>query len=253
MVRALLLWALLTASLFGNETTESVVNDGPFETSISWTPIDFKVAKAASIEQLNQAVAIFMIEPEAGSRLGVELTITTKAEVIIVEVRKVFGRVVPARQRANGNYYFTGDPGEYEVGVFQFLDKKAHKTTVDKIFIGPVKPVEPDLPPGNDFANLAKVVSEKAKALNDPATAQQLSKAYNDALAASVGKSREEVVATVRAYRGNVFRSRPDSSLKNNWNTFLLEVDTELKKVGQTLEGYRNAIAIISKALLISP
>lgn len=228
--------------------------EGPFETSVIVTEIEATFAKAASVESMPDRVAVFLVEPLGLSQKGIELSITTKAKATIVEARLVFGRSVPVYRRENGNYYFFGPPGEYEIGVYQFADDTAYKTLIPEVFIGPrAPPVDPppvDPPIPGRLEGLKTIASENLRVLKDPEVSKALGQAYADTLKASEGKTREELAAALREARAAVMRSRAKLSRAVAWNTFIESCDAEIKRVAESLETFKLAVGVLSEILL---
>lgn len=224
--------------------------EGPFNTTVQLTEMEATFAKAASVESMPNRVAIFMVEPDGITKQGIELAITSDARAMIVEARLVAGRSVPVYQRANGAYYFFGEPGEYEIGIYQFAVDVAYKTLIDDVFIGQKAPPIELPPPTGSFDDLKKIVAAKLSELNDPIVANNLGKAYAEVLAKADGKTREAIATELRAARVAVMMARPKLSLVIAWNTFIDVCDEELKRVAASAEDFRSGMAIVSTMLI---
>lgn len=239
---ALLLWQPLSLA------------DGPFNTQVNITETSGEYAEKASVEVAGSRVVVFMTNPEGVRHKGLQLAIQSDARAMIVEARLVAGRSVPVYKRASGEYYFFGQPGEYEIGIYQFAVDMADKTTIVDVWIGPkpdTKP-PPDIPPPSNpgsFDNLKTIVAKHLQGLNDPITAKALGLGYLAVIEASSGKTRDAIVGELRSARIEAFRGRFKLSKGLDWSLFLEACDAELKIVAPTADGFRDGIKVICSLL----
>lgn len=246
MIRPLLLWLFLSASL---------VADGPFTTTIETQSVEAITAKAASVEPLSDRVAVILIEADEGKRHGISIQVTTDAKFVTVRARQVGGARVTVRQSQSGRYLLFGAPGKYELEVASYDPEKGIGFDDYEVVIqGPVAPVppkpdQPTPPPVNGFERVREVTKLESGKLNDPATAKLLSTAYRNAVAMMAGKSFEDCKTIAIAARRAALQARQGKSRLIDWNTFLYQVEGEVLKVATTADAYRAALVVISEAL----
>jgi hypothetical protein len=227
------------------------------------TSIKVRFAEAAAVEYANdKQVAIFTINAEKEDKDAVNLKISTKATGLLIEARQMFGKCVgPAitpTLRSNGEYYFVGPIGTYEVGISLFGDGQQAKLVIADVPLGnppplepdkPTEPEEPDEPPvEGGLEQLYKFVFDKVKAMQDPATAKSLASAYTQALEASVGKTKEETAKIVNEATMKVLRERVKPKI--GWDMFISEVNGQLRPLSADVASYRTALSILVKAMV---
>lgn len=221
-----------------------------FNTSAEISAIEIITAEAASVEQLSDRVAVFLIGPDKTQRLGLEIAVTSTAKHVAVRARAVGGeRVSVYKRKSNGRFFFFGNPGRYEIEIIEFDPERGINFTDE---VGEIKPTPGDPtkpPPPGDFANLIKLASEKLRIVNDPATAILLGKAIRSTASQFGDKSLADCQSMIRAARFATLNSRPRDTLLINWRAFLEVVDAELAKIPLSPQSYAAACRALADVL----
>lgn len=226
-----------------------------FEHKLEMQQVSAITAKSASIESLNDTIAVFLVD-RIGEQQGLEIEFTTSAKFCTVRVadsKYVQQKVTKSKLRPN-IWFVLGKPGKYFVTIIE-SDPEKGLDFIDESFVinGKDTPaVDPDLDkPQMGFESLVKVSKESADKLNDPTTRKGLFDGYKSALATTEGKTFEETKLAVTAARFAVLNARKDASRDIPWDQWRLAVDTELLKlvpVGD-VNKYRLAILAVSEGL----
>ena len=215
-------------------------------------------AKSASIESLNDTIAVFLVD-RIGEQQGIEIAFETSAKFCTVRVADsgyVQQKVTKSKLRPN-IWFVLGKPGKYFVTIIE-SDPEKGLDFIDESFVisgkdttpDPDKPDEPDKPQVG-FESLAKVSKESADKLNDPATRKSLFDGYKSALITTENKTFEETKLAVTAARFAVLNSRKDASREVPWDQWRIVVDAELTKlvpIGDVTK-YRLAINAVADGL----
>lgn len=233
---------LLTLLLFLTQNVFGV-------TTVDLVQAEVITGKSASIESLPEKVAVFITEADPGSSQSLSIHVNTDAKFHIVTAQVVNGSRVQVSKKQNGDHYFLGSPGKYEIMVITFDPETGPGINYFEGEIKPSSGTDPPPPPPGDFDTLRKVAKEKAIALNDPPTARALSIAYKNATQQMAGKTYAESKDIAIAARRAVLVARKGQSLFVDWNSFLFAVDVELSKVVRTQQDYQIAIQILSEVL----
>jgi hypothetical protein len=215
-------------------------------------------AKSASIESLNDTIAVFLVD-RIGEQQGLEIEFATSAKFCTVRVADaghVQQKVTKSKTRPN-IWFVLGKPGKYFITIIEsdpekgldFIDDSFVVVAKDTPVVDPDKP-DPDEPQVG-FESLVKVSKDSADKLNDPATRKGLFDGYKSALATTENKTFEETKLAVTAARFAVLNARKDASREVPWDQWRLAVDAEMAKlvpIGDVTK-YRLAINSVAEGL----
>lgn len=226
-----------------------------FEHKLSMQQVSAITAKSASIESLNDTIAVFLVD-RIGEQQGIEIAFETSAKFCTVRVAdsgNVQQKVTKSKLRPN-IWFVLGKPGKYFITIIE-SDPEKGLDFIDESFVvtgkdSPVVNPDPDKPQVG-FESLVKVSKESADKLNDPATRKGLFDGYKSALAATENKTFEETKLAITAARFAVLNARKDASREVPWDQWRIAVDAEMTKLvpAGDVSKYRLAVNAVTEGL----
>ena len=233
--------------------------DSPTATSVKVEPVEAYFAKAVSVEQLTDVVAVILTEADPVLKHGASIEVTSASK--FVSVRATFaGKQVSVTKSQSGKYLFFGAGGTYQVTVIEFDPELGINFTDLEVKVksgnGPQPPPVVDPPPTNPppttgYDGLKQLSTDAATKLNDPVTAKALSAAYAVAVAKMVpGMTTDQCKTLATNARFEVMAMRQGSSRLVAWDKWLAAIDPAVTAfAGVSADAYRGAILALSESL----
>jgi hypothetical protein len=222
-----------------------------FEHKLDVRQVSAITAKSASIESLNDTIAVFLVD-RIGEQQGLEIEFATSAKFCTIRVADaghVQQKVTKSKTRPN-IWFVLGKPGKYFITIIESDPEKGLDFIDDSFVVVAKDKPDPDEPQVG-FESLVKVSKDSADKLNDPATRKGLFDGYKSALTATENKTFEETKLAVTAARFAVLNARKDASRDIPWDQWRLAVDAELAKIVPIgdVGKYRLAINAVTEGL----
>jgi len=232
---------LLSAYSYGQTVDFKSFEDKKFEAI---------TAKSVKVEQLTDSVFVLLTDRQPGITTGGLLTVTSMKKWATPYLENV----TITQTSAPGEWILFTAPGKYNILLIEFDPETGPSLSNHEIVVAGNKPPpvdQPPPPPIRGFAELQKVAKEGAAKLNDPPTQKALAGVYRVVLKQIDGLNYDESLKIVQSARRLALQARRGESRDKDWNTWLTDVEREMKKVVAVgdKENYVLAVMAIVTAL----